>query len=113
MSTHIIPTPDEIDAAIFDMIAASAAQGRDDTSLDDLWWSEAFDEHGESRSYGLGHTPAAARAGALINAWWPQCDLRAVPRVVPDGWTFEIYPPGEGPGFQRTTTPLASAGTDN
>ena len=33
MNTHTIPTPDEIDAVIFDMIAAEAAQVPDDTSL--------------------------------------------------------------------------------
>jgi hypothetical protein len=31
------PTPDEVDAVIFDMIAAEAAQVPDDTSLDDFW----------------------------------------------------------------------------
>jgi hypothetical protein len=36
MSVHTIPTPDEIDAVIFDMIAADAARVPDDTSLDDL-----------------------------------------------------------------------------
>jgi hypothetical protein len=31
------PTPSELDAVIFDMIAAEAAQVPDDTSLDHLW----------------------------------------------------------------------------
>lgn len=39
----------------------------------------------------------------MITAWWPECDLRAVPRVVPDGWTLETYLPGDGPVFRRTT----------
>ena len=43
MNTHILPTPDEIDAVIFDMIAAEAAQVPDDTSLDELWSSVALD----------------------------------------------------------------------
>jgi hypothetical protein len=47
------------------------------------------------QGYGFGYTPAEARAGAWITVWWPECDLRAVPRVVPEGWNFEIYPPGE------------------
>jgi iron complex transport system substrate-binding protein len=34
------------------------------------------------------NTPAEARAGAWITSWWPECDLRAVQRVVPEGWTF-------------------------
>jgi hypothetical protein len=54
------PTPDEVDAVLFDMIAAQAAQVPDDTSLDDFWWAEAVDPQGEVRGYGLGHTPAEA-----------------------------------------------------
>ena len=103
MNTHIIPTPHEIDAVIFDMIAAEAARVPDDTSLDELWSSVALDLAGEFRGYGFGHTPAEARAGAWITVWWPECDLRAVPRIVPEDWTFEIYSPGEGPVFRRTT----------
>jgi hypothetical protein len=37
MNTHTIPTPNDIDAVIFDMIAAEAAQVPHDTSLSDLW----------------------------------------------------------------------------
>ena len=76
--------------------------------LDDLWSSVAFDRHGEFRGYGFGHTPAEARASAWVTAWWPECDLRAVPRVVPEGWMLEIYSPGEGPVFRRTTTVTAT-----
>ena len=101
MNTHTIPTPDEIDAVIFDMIAAEAARAPDGTSLDDMWSSVALDRHGEFRGYGFGHTTTEARAGAWITVWWPECDLRAVPRVVPEGWTFELYSPGEGPVFRR------------
>ena len=101
MSTS--PTPDEIDAVIFDMIAAEAAQVSCDESLDNFWWAEAIDPRGGTQAYGLGHTSAEARAGAWINVWWGECDLRAVPRYVPEGWMFEIYPPGEGPVFRRTT----------
>ena len=96
------PTPDQIDAVIFDMIAAEAAGVPDRTSLDDLWSSMAFDPTGEWQGYGFGHTPTDARAGAWITAWWPECDLRAVPHTVPEGWTFEIFAPGEGPVFRRT-----------
>ncbi|MGC2462454.1 MAG: hypothetical protein WA446_16005 [Steroidobacteraceae bacterium] len=103
MSTHTIPTPEEIDAVIFDMIAAEAARVPDDTSLDELWSGVARDSDRTFRGYGFGHTPAEARAGAWITAWWPERDLRAVPRVVPEDWTFEIYSPGEGPVFRRTT----------
>ena len=103
MNTHILPTPDEIDAVIFDMIAAEAAQVPKDTSLDELWSSVTLDSAGEFRGYGFGYRPAEARAGAWITVWWPECDLRAVPRIVPEDWTFEIYSPGEGPAFRRTT----------
>jgi hypothetical protein len=108
MNTHILPTPDEIDAVIFDMVAAEAAQVPKDTSLNELWSSAALDSAGEFRGYGFGHTPAEARACACVTAWWPECDLRAVPRVVPEGWTFEIYSPGEGPVFRRTTQHTAT-----
>jgi hypothetical protein len=60
MNTHILPTSDEIDAVVFDMIAAEAAQVPDDTSLDELWSSVALDSAGEFRGYGFGHTPAEA-----------------------------------------------------
>jgi hypothetical protein len=100
-SENMRPTPDEVDAVIFDMIAAEAAQVPDDTSLDDFLWAEAIDPQGEVRGYGLGHTPAEVRAGAWITSWWPECDLRAVQRVVPEGWTFRTYPPGKGPVFKR------------
>jgi hypothetical protein len=60
-------------------------------------WLSIHTENGKD----FGYTPAEARAGAWITAWWPECDLRAVPRVVPEGWTFEIYAPGKGPVFRR------------
>ena len=81
MSASTSPSP-EIDAVIFDMIAAEAAQVPYDGSLDDLWSSVAYDPEGEFQGFGYGHTPNEARAGAWITVWWPDCDLRAVPRVV-------------------------------
>ena len=82
------PTADEIDAVVFEMIAAEAAQVPDHISLNDLWSSVARDPHGEFRGYGFGHAPAEARAAAWITVWWPECDLRAVPRIIPKGWAF-------------------------
>ena len=38
----------------------------------------------------LGRLCRDQRAGAWITAWWPACDLRAVPCILPEGWTFEI-----------------------
>src|SRR5262245_8972453 len=97
-----IPTPDEIDAVIFDMIAAEAAQIPDTDKLTERWTSVALDPRGECQGYGFGYTPAEARAGAWITVWWPECDLRAVPRIVPNGWTFEVYPPGVELVFEST-----------
>jgi hypothetical protein len=51
MSKSTLPTRDEIDSVIFDMIAAEAAQVSDDTSLDE--WSEACDPLGQSRAFGI------------------------------------------------------------
>jgi hypothetical protein len=103
MNTRTIPTRDEIDAVVSEMIAAEAAQVPDHTSLSDLWSCVAFDRHGEFRGYGFGHTPGESRAAAWITVWWPECDLRAVPRIVPEDWRFEIYSPGQGPVFRMTT----------
>ena len=77
-----------------------------DGSLDDLWSSVAYDPQGEFQGYGYGHTANEARAGAWITVWWPDCDLRAVPRVVPEGWSFETHPPGEEVLFRRTNVRL-------
>ena len=112
MSAHTIPTPEEIDGVIFDIIAAEAARMPHDTSLDDLWSSVALDSDGQFQGYGFGYTPAEARASAWITAWWPECDLRAVPRVVPEGWCFETYPPGLVPAF-RLKNVASADGTRN
>jgi hypothetical protein len=72
----------------------------DNTNLDELWASEAFDPQGEFQGYGFGKKPSEARAGAWITAWWPECELSAVPRDVPKGWTFKTYAPG--PIFMKT-----------
>ena len=62
------PTEAEIDAVIFDMIAAEAARVPADTNLDDLWSSVAGDAYGQFQGYGFGYTPAEAQAGAWITA---------------------------------------------
>jgi hypothetical protein len=81
---------------VFDMIAAEAAQVPCDDNLDELWSTMAYDPQGEFQGFGYGHTPEEARACAWVTVWWPECELREVPRVVPEGWTFETYQPGEG-----------------
>ena len=102
MKDDDIPGPDEIDAVVFDMIAAEAAQVPDRTSLDEFWSSIALAPAGEWQGYGFGHTPAEARAAAWITVWWPEWEVRAVPRIVPEGWTFEVYTPGTRLGLKST-----------
>jgi hypothetical protein len=99
IGTSTLPTPDEIDAVIFDMIAAEAAQVHEwsDTNLSELWFCWAFDPQGQCRGGAFAYTPTEARALAWIGLWRPDCDLRAVPRDVPKGWTFEVYSPDEWP----------------
>jgi hypothetical protein len=43
MSRNALPSPEEIDSVIFDIMAADKNGGPDNTSLDELWASEAFD----------------------------------------------------------------------
>jgi hypothetical protein len=85
-----------LEAVIADMIAARAAQVLDNTSLDDLW-SRGVRSAGSISRLRLRLFAGKARAGAWITAWWPVCDLRDVPRVVSEGWTFESYPPDYSP----------------
>jgi hypothetical protein len=87
-------TSDEIDAVMTDWIAAESEEGHD---LDDFWFAKAIDPRGEERAYGCGLTPAEARVKAWITFWEALHDFSAFPRVVPEGWTFEVYPPGEAP----------------
>jgi hypothetical protein len=101
ISRDELPTKDEVEAVIFDMIAAEKRGVPDNSNLDELWASEAFDPQGEAQGYGFGHTPTEAKAGAWITTWWPECELSEVPRDVPEGWTFALYAPGNGPVFMK------------
>jgi hypothetical protein len=51
--------------------------------------------------YGLGVTPTDARAHRWISVWMtehnPHAALHVLPRVVPEGWRFEIYLPPDVP----------------
>jgi hypothetical protein len=102
LSARTVPTPNEIEAVISDMIRVEAGLV-DGPSFEELWWSAVFDPQGELQAYGLGVTPTDARAHGWISVWMPEHNPRAalhvVPRVVPEGWRFEIYLPG-GPMFQ-------------
>lgn len=90
------PTEEAIDAAILDRTTRDTEVVYD---YNDLWSSVAYDPQGQWQGLGFGNTPAEARAEAWIEAcfYWSDCDLQAFPRVVPEGWIFNIYAPGEGP----------------
>ena len=87
------PTPDEISAA-----AAARKSGTgshlDNADEDELWAAYAINNG--HRYAGLGRTAAEAKANAWINSHWPGGTTSALVEVsteVPDGWTFELYPP--------------------
>jgi hypothetical protein len=85
------PTPDEIRAA------ATAKKNFDITPEDQLWVAYAINPVTGARYAGLGHAPAQAKACAWMYSHWPGGDttsaLVEVSTQVPDGWTFELYPP--------------------
>jgi hypothetical protein len=92
------PTPDEIRAADAAMKSAKAMTGAnfDITAEDQLWVAYAINTVTGARYPGLGHTPAQAKACAWIYSHWPGGTTSALVKVsteVPDGWTFELYPP--------------------
>jgi hypothetical protein len=89
-----VPTPDEIDAAYLMVVKADLPSVE---SLQDFWCAIAIDPSGETRAMGLGYTPAGAKVNAWVTFWQEELGFSAVPRVVPEGWTFEVYPPGEVP----------------
>ena len=69
----------------------------DNTDEDELWVAYAINTVSSGRRYpGLGRTAAEAKANAWINSHWPGGTTSALVEVstkVPDGWTFELYPP--------------------
>jgi hypothetical protein len=89
------PTPSEIHAAIASIKAGECAY----MDLEQFWLCHVHDATGGYAAEGYGRTETEAMAGAWINAWWPDIylwpntPLVAVPRIVPDGWTFETYAP--------------------
>ena len=83
------PTPDEISAA------AAGRAYLHTTDEDELWVAYAINSSG-CQYAGLGRTTAEAKANAWINSHWPGGTKTALVEVsdeVPDGWTFELYPP--------------------
>jgi hypothetical protein len=95
---HAVPTPDEIDAVIADLIATEAARhAKSIEVLNNSWFAEAIGPRGEKRTWGEGLTPAEACVKAWMIFWLasPEDDFSVVPRVVPEGWRFKVYPPGQ------------------
>jgi hypothetical protein len=102
---HAVPTPDEIDAVIADLIATWAAEAaRSFERLNASWSAVAIDPRTGRRGDGEGLTPAKACVKAWISLWLrpadellpgEEDDFSEVPRVVPEGWTFRVYPPGQ------------------
>ena len=93
------PTPDKINAVIEDLIATEVAGVPDPNDFRDFWECLAYDPTGELEGVGYGLTPAEAKAAAWVTAcgWLVTIKtrhLRAIPRTVPTGWTFQVYPPG-------------------
>jgi hypothetical protein len=82
------PTPDEIRAFTGDYL--------DITDPDELWAAYAINTVSGTREAGLGRTAAEAKTCAWVHSHWPGGTTSALVEVsteVPDGWTFELYPP--------------------
>jgi len=82
------PTPNEI--------RAFTGTYLDNTDPDELWAAFAINTISGTRYAGLGRTAAEAKACAWVNSHWPGGTTSALVKVsteVPDGWTFELYPP--------------------
>jgi hypothetical protein len=82
------PTPDEI--------RAFTGAYLDITDPDELWAAYAINTVNGTRYSGLGRTAAEAKTCAWVNSHWPGGTTSALVKVsaeVPDGWTFELYPP--------------------
>ena len=82
------PTPDEIRAFTGDYL--------DITDPDELWAAFAINTVSGTRYAGLGRTAAEAKACAWVHSHSPGGATPVLVKIstnVPDGWTFELYPP--------------------
>src|SRR5262249_3453326 len=82
------PPPDEIRGFTGDYL--------DITDPDELWAAFAINAVSGTEHAGLGRTAAEAKACAWVNSHWPGGTPSVRVKVsteVPDGWTFELYPP--------------------
>src|SRR5262245_2429493 len=84
------PTPDEIRTFTGDYIDP------DVTDPDELWVAYAVNTVNGTRHSGAGRTAAEAKTCAWVYSHCPGGTPSALVEVsteVPDGWTFELYPP--------------------
>jgi hypothetical protein len=68
----------------------------DITARDELWAAFAINTVNGTRYAGLGRTAAEAKTCAWVNSHWPGGTTSVRVKIstkVPDGWTFELYPP--------------------
>jgi hypothetical protein len=68
----------------------------DITDPDELWAAFAINTVSGTRHAGAGRTAAEAKVCAWVNSHWPSGTRSVRVKVlteVPDGWTFELYPP--------------------
>lgn len=82
------PTPEEIRAFTGDYL--------DITDPDELWAAYAINTVNGTRHAGLGRTAAEAKTCAWAHSHWPGGTASAVVKIstkIPDGWTFQLYPP--------------------
>jgi len=82
------PTPGEI--------RAFTGTYLDITDPDELWAAYAINPVNGARYAGLGRTAGEAKSCAWVNSHWPGGTTSVLVKVstqVPDGWTFELYPP--------------------
>jgi len=86
------PMPDEIRS----YIRSSTATYLDIIDPDELWVAFAINTVSGTRHPGLGRTAAEAKVCAWVHSHWPggtgSVQVKVLTKV-PDGWTFELYPP--------------------
>ena len=79
-----------------DEIRAFTGAYLDISDPDELWAAYAINPVNGARYAGLGRTAGEAKSCAWVNSHWPGGTTSVLVKVstqVPDGWTFELYPP--------------------
>src|SRR5262249_36500075 len=79
-----------------DEIRAFTGTYLDNIDPDELWAAFAINTVSGTRYAGLGRTAAEAKACAWVNSHRPGGTTSARVKIstkVPNGWTFELYPP--------------------